>query len=49
MDYVSKWVEAIPTWTNAARVVVKFLREFEEVCSMMHCPNIPANFGKDCE
>ena len=26
MDYVSKWVEAIPTHTNDANVVVKFLR-----------------------
>ena len=25
MDYVSKWVEAIPTRTNDASVVVKFL------------------------
>jgi len=27
MDYVSKWVEAIPSRTNDAKVVVKFLRE----------------------
>ena len=27
MDYVSKWVEAIPSRTNEAKVVVKFLRE----------------------
>ena len=26
-DYVSKWVEAIPTCTNDHRVVLKFLRE----------------------
>ena len=26
VDYVSKWVEAIPTRTNAASVVAKFLR-----------------------
>ena len=26
VDYVSKWVEAIPTRTNEANVVVKFLR-----------------------
>ena len=25
VDYVSKWVEAIPTHTNDARVVAKFL------------------------
>ena len=25
MDYISKWVEAIPTHTNDARVVAKFL------------------------
>ena len=25
IDYVSKWIEAIPTRTNEARVVVKFL------------------------
>ena len=34
VDYVSKWVEAIPTGTNVANVVVKFLRE-----------NIFARFG----
>jgi len=27
IDYVSKWVEAVPTKTTEARVVVKFLRE----------------------
>jgi len=27
VDYVSKWIEAIPTRTNDARVVIKFLRE----------------------
>ena len=27
VDYVSKWVDTIPTRTNEARVVVKFLRE----------------------
>jgi len=27
IDYVSQWVEAIPTRTNEARVVLKFLRE----------------------
>ena len=26
MDYVSKWVEAIPTCTNDANMVAKFLR-----------------------
>ena len=26
MDYVSKWVEAIPTRTNDVRVLAKFLR-----------------------
>ena len=26
IDYVSKWVDAIPTQTNDARVVVKFFR-----------------------
>ena len=34
MDYVSKWVEAVPSRTNDAEVVVKFLRE-----------NIFARFG----
>jgi len=34
MDCVSKWVEAIPSRTNEAKVVVKFLRE-----------NIFARFG----
>jgi len=34
VDYVSKWVEVIPTRTNDARMVVKFLRE-----------NIFARFG----
>jgi len=27
VDYVSKWVEAIPVRTNESKVVVKFLRE----------------------
>jgi len=35
VDYVSKWVKAIPSRTNEAKVVVKFLRE-----------NIFAQFGK---
>jgi len=34
VDYVSKWVKAIPTRTNAAKVVIKFLRK-----------NIFARFG----
>jgi len=34
VDYVSKWVKIIPTRTNDAKVVVKFLRE-----------NIFARFG----
>ena len=34
VDYISKWVVAIPSWTNDAKVVVKFLRE-----------NIFARFG----
>ena len=34
VDYVSKWVEAIPSRTNDAKVVMKFLRE-----------NIFARFG----
>jgi len=25
--YVSKWVEAIFTWTNKSKVVIRFLRE----------------------
>ena len=37
MDYVSKWVEAIPSRTNNTKVVVKFLRE-----------NIFARFGISC-
>ena len=28
MDYISKWVEAIPTCTNNASVVVKFLHNY---------------------
>ena len=27
VDYVSKWVEAIPTRTNKSKVMVRFLRE----------------------
>ena len=27
VDYVSKWVEVIPSRTNDAKVVMKFLRE----------------------
>jgi len=36
VDYVSNWVEAIPTRTNAAKVVVKFLREniFARFCML---------------
>jgi len=34
VHYVSKWVETVPTRTNAAKVVVKFFRE-----------NIFARFG----
>ena len=34
VDYISKWVEAIPSRTNDTKVVVKFLRE-----------NIFARFG----
>jgi len=34
VDYVSKWVEAIPSRTNEAKDIVKFLRE-----------NILARFG----
>ena len=28
IDYVSKWVEAIATWTNDHQVVGKFLKEY---------------------
>ena len=35
VDYVSKWVEAIPTYTNEAKVVINFLRR-----------NIFSRFGK---
>jgi len=28
VDYVSTWVEAVPTRTNGNRFVVKFLREY---------------------
>ena len=27
VDYVSKWVEVVSTWTIETRVVIKFLRE----------------------
>ena len=27
VDYVSKWVEAVATWTNDAKVVLKFLQK----------------------
>jgi len=27
VDYVSKWIEVIPSRTNKAKVIVKFLRE----------------------
>ena len=37
VDYVSKWVEVIPSRTNEAKVIVKFLRE-----------NIFARFGMPC-
>ena len=40
VDYVSKWVEAIPTQTNDSRVVAKFLRShiftrFETLCTLI--------------
>ena len=28
VDYASKWIEAIPCYTNDHRVVVKFLKEY---------------------
>jgi len=37
MDYVSKWVEAIPSKINDNKVVVKFLKE-----------NIFSRFGTSC-
>ena len=37
VDYVSKWVEAIPTRTNTHKVVVTFLKE-----------NILSQFGIPC-
>ncbi|KAI5338377.1 hypothetical protein L3X38_017648 [Prunus dulcis] len=27
VDYISKWVEALPTWTNDHKVVLNFLKE----------------------
>ena len=36
VDYVSKWVEAIPYKTNDHRVVLKFLKE--NVFSRLECP-----------
>ena len=36
VDYISKWVEAIPTRTNDARVVAKFLRSHIFTCSELH-------------
>ena len=36
IDYVYKWVEVVPTRTNEARVVVKFLRE--NICSRYGIP-----------
>ena len=38
VNYVSKWVEAIPTMTNAAKVVVKFLRE--NILLDLACPEL---------
>ena len=38
VDYVSKWVEAIATQTNDAKVVLKFLRMGEGVS-----PSLPRN------
>ena len=37
VDYVSKWVEAIPTQTNDAKVVAKFL-----------CGHLFTRFGTSC-
>ena len=36
MDYVSKWVEAIPSKTNDSKVVIKFLKE-----NIFSCFGIP--------
>jgi len=38
VDYVSKWVEAIPSRTNEAKVVVKFLRE--NIFAQLVCPEL---------
>ena len=38
VDYVSKWVGAVPTRTNAAKVVVKFLRE--NILLGLACPEL---------
>ena len=27
VDYVSKWIEAIPTWTNDHKVVIDFVKK----------------------
>lgn len=32
VDYVSKWVEAIPTRTNDAKVVLTFLQKTSSLC-----------------
>ena len=38
VDYVSKWVEAIPTRTNDASVVAKFLRS--HIFTLLHSTSI---------
>ena len=35
VDYVSKWVEAIPTRTNDHKVILKFLKE--QIFSRLEC------------
>ena len=43
MGYVSKWVEAIPTWMNDHRVVDKFIVSY--IFSCFGCPRVIISDG----
>ncbi|CAA6672851.1 unnamed protein product [Spirodela intermedia] len=43
IDYVSKWVEAIPTRTNDHKVVIKFVQE--NIFSRFRCPRVIISDG----
>ena len=48
IDYVSKWVKAVPTRTNDNRVIIKFLRENIISCLGATCAIISDNGTHFC-